>query len=149
MHTGMMFLSLRGWPPERSCDAVLLRRMDATAGDAVELIMIARRMIAWAIAYSVALQAMLSGFAVPALTASPAGEICTPAGNAAPAAPAPHPMRSDCLACPAMCGAGLAPARTAATAGQTPTARAESHPIRAIAPIAPRLLPPSRAPPAA
>jgi hypothetical protein len=123
--------------------------MDATAGDAVELAMIARRMIAWTVAYAVALQAMLSGFAVPALTASPAGEICAPASKAAPVVPAPHPMRSDCLACPTMCGAGLAPARTAATAAPTPTARAESHVIQAVARIAARLLPPSRAPPAA
>jgi hypothetical protein len=123
--------------------------MDAAAGGAVELAMTARRMIAWTVAYAVALQAMLLGFAVRALTAGPASEICTPAGNAAPAAPAPHPMRFDCLACPAMCGTGLAPARTADTVAQTPTARAESHLIHVVAPIAPRLLPPSRAPPAA
>jgi hypothetical protein len=49
------------------------------------------------VVYAVALQAMLSGFAVPAVTAGLAGELCVPAANAAAAAPpvpaAPHALR--------------------------------------------------------
>jgi hypothetical protein len=113
--------------------------------------MAARRMIALTVAYAVALQAMLSGFAVPAVTAGPAREICMPAADAAapPVPAAPHPMRSDCLACPAMCWAGLAPAPRVIPVGLTDARSIESHPILVVLLTAPRLLPPSRAPPSA
>jgi hypothetical protein len=129
--------------------------MDAAAREVVKLVMIARRMIALAVAYAIALQAMLSGLVAPAEAAGPTGGICVPAANSAPAAagtpPAPalpHSMRSDCLACPAMC-AGLGPARNAVTAPQPPIATAESYRTHVPVRLAPRLLPPSRAPPAA
>ena len=64
-----------------------LERMDAAAGEAVELVMIARRLVALTVAYTIALHALLSGFAVPAVTAGRATDICMPAGNAARALP--------------------------------------------------------------
>jgi len=115
--------------------------------------MTSRRLIALTVAYAVALQAMLSGFAVPAVTAGPASEICVPAADATPAGlpmpAAPHPMRSDCLGCPAMCGTGLAPAPRVMPVGLTGAATIESRPTQVVLHTAPRLLPPSRAPPAA
>ena len=111
-------------------------------------------MIALTVAYAVALQAMLLGLAAPAGAFSPTGGICAPAANLAPAAsgtplaPAlPHSMRSDCLACPATC-AGLAPARNAVTTPQPPIATAVSYQADVRWRLVPRLLPPSRAPPA-
>jgi hypothetical protein len=59
----------------------------------------------------------------------------------------PHSMRSDCLACPAMC-AGLGPARNAVTAPLPPKAAAVSYQTHVPGRLAPRLLPPSRGPPA-
>jgi hypothetical protein len=127
--------------------------MDGAARNAVQLAMTARRMIALTVAYAVALQAMLSGFVVPAVTAGPAGEICVPAANAAPAAApvpgAPHPMLSDCLACPAMCGTGLAHAPGVMPVGLISVPSVEPRPTQVVLRTEPRLLPPSRAPPAA
>jgi hypothetical protein len=130
-----------------------LQRMDAAAGEAVELVMFARRLIALTVAYAIALQALLSGFAVPAVTAGRATDICVPAGNApramppAPAAPH-HPSGSDCLACSTMCGAGLPPAPGALMVGLTRGPSAESRLSQVVVRAEPRLLPPSRAPPA-
>jgi hypothetical protein len=131
--------------------------MDATTGEAVELAMTARRMIALTVAYAVALQALLSGFAVPAVATGRAAEICLPAANVAHGAPlapapapaAPHPSGSDCLACSAMCGAGLIPAPGVMPVGLTRAPSAESRPTQIVLRTEPRLLPPSRAPPAA
>ena len=132
----------------------LPERMDAAAGDAVELVMIAHRLVALTVAYAIALHALLSGFALPAVTAGRATDICVPAGHAArampPAPAAPHhPLGSDCLACSTMCGAGLPPAPDAPMVGLTRGPSAESRLRQVVVRAAPRLLPPSRAPPAA
>jgi hypothetical protein len=129
-----------------------LDRMDATARMAVELAMTARRIIALTAAYVVALQAALSTFAVPTIAAGPPGQICAPAADSAPPAPvAPHSPRSDCLACPALCGggAGLASAAGAMLVRRTDVPSAESRLTHGVGRTAPRLLPPSRAPPPA
>jgi hypothetical protein len=128
--------------------------MDAAAGEAVEWIMIARRLIALSVAYAIALQALLSGLAVLAAPAGRAADICVPAGNAArampPAPAAPHhPLGSDCLACSTMYGAGLPAAPGALMVGLTRGPSTESHLSQVVVRAEPRLLPPSRAPPAA
>ena len=46
--------------------------MDAAAGEAIELVMVARRLIALTVAYAIGLHALLSGFAVPAVPAGAA-----------------------------------------------------------------------------
>ena len=127
-----------------------LQRMDAAAGEAVELVMFARRLIALTVAYAIGLHALLSGFAVPAGRAT---EICVPAGNAArampPAPAAPHhPLGSDCLAFSTMCGAGLPAAPGALMVGLARGPSTESHLSQVVVRAEPRLLPPSRAPPA-
>jgi hypothetical protein len=112
--------------------------------------MTARRMIAVTVAYAIALQALLSGVVGPVAAAGRAGEICSPAANAAlPAPAAPHPLRSDCLGCPAMCGTGLAPAPGVKPVVLTGVPSAESRLTQVVPRTEPRLLPPSRAPPAA
>jgi hypothetical protein len=125
--------------------------MDAAACMAVELAMTTRRIIALTAVYVVALQAVLSTFAAPAIAAGPPTEICAPAADGASPAPvAPHLPRSDCLACPALCGgAGLAPAPGAMLVRRTGVASADSRPTHVVGPTAPRLVPPSRAPPPA
>ena len=52
----------------------LPERMDAAAGEAVELVMIAHRLIALTVAYAIALHALLSGFAVTDVAAGWATE---------------------------------------------------------------------------
>jgi hypothetical protein len=136
---------------ERVLRRNLPERMDAAASEAIELVMVARRLIALTVAYAIGLHALLSGFAVPAGRAT---EICVPAGNAArampPAPAAPHhPLGSDCLACSTMCGAGLPPAPGALMVGLTRGPSAESRLSQVVVRAPPRLLPPSRAPPAA
>jgi hypothetical protein len=127
--------------------------MDGAVGEAVELVMIAHRLIALTVAYAIALHALLSGFAVTAVTAGRAADICVPATNATrampPAPAAPHPLRSDCLACSAMCGAGLPPAPGVMLVGLTRGPSTEARLSQVVVLAEPRLLPPSRAPPAA
>jgi hypothetical protein len=107
---------------------------------------IARRLIALMAAYAIALQAMLAGFAVLALSAHAAPDVCatghSPSG--------PLPMGSDCGACPALYGAPDAVAPNGFTLA-TPIVAAFAIDRRIAAVMSgpmQRLLPPSRAPPA-
>jgi hypothetical protein len=110
-----------------------------------------RRMIALTAAYAVALQAILSTFAVLAMSGRSAQEICAPVANGA--LPRSLPAGPDCMACPVPCGgaglAGVAPDSRAVAVRPAPSSsvalRVAPVPLRA----AQRLLPPTRAPPAA
>jgi len=106
-----------------------------------------RRLIALTAAYAVALQAVLASFVLLAMSGRPAQEICTPAGDGQSLPPG-----DACLFCPLTCTdnafAGVAPpfhfALMAAPATHPDCGAAAASPCST-----PRLLPPSRAPPAA
>jgi hypothetical protein len=102
-----------------------------------------RRLIALAAAYAIALQALLSGFAL--LTAG--ADLCAAATTPA----APH-SSSDCGCCPLLCGAA---ADLAAASVGTPPSPPLSSPdlhrdyVGMALPSLRGLVPPSRAPPVA
>jgi hypothetical protein len=109
-----------------------------------------RRLIALTAAYAIALQAALAGFAVLAASAHAAPEICA-AGHESPSGS--MPMGSDCGTCPALCvGAGPDAAAPGSFTLAAPVVASFAVERRGV-PVAPwpaqRLLPPSRAPPAA
>jgi hypothetical protein len=104
-----------------------------------------RRLIALVTAYAIALQAVLSGFVVLAMAASP--DICAPAaGGTLPASP-----NSDCGCCHQLCGGGApgVPHGALVLAASAPSRQADNLARRAAPPAPQRLLPPSRAPPSA
>ena len=105
-----------------------------------------RRLIALVTAYAIALQAVLSGFVALAMAASP--DICA----AAVGGTLPAPPNSDCGCCHQLCGgdafAGVRPGDLAMSA-PGPSRRAGNLARPVAAPTPQRLLPPSRAPPAA
>src|ERR1700722_10543376 len=105
-----------------------------------------RRLLALVPAYAIALQALLSDFVALAMAASP--DICAPAAGGT----LPAPPNSDCGCCHQLCGGGAfagVPPGDLAMAAPAPSHRADDL-ARPIAPPTPqRLLPPSRAPPAA
>ena len=110
-----------------------------------------RRLIALTAAYAVALQAALAGVALPVASAHAVPQICAAAGHDPQSDSVP--MGSDCAACPAVCSGGEPDA--VASGGFTvaaPSAAALAV-ERRIVPVTPRgaqrMLPPSRAPPAA
>jgi len=109
-----------------------------------------RRLIALTAAYAVALQAALAGVALLAASAQGAPQICAAVGHDPQSDSIPP--GADCAACPALCGGG--------SGGVTPGGFTVAAPAAAgfalehrIVPVTPwraqRLLPPSRAPPAA
>jgi hypothetical protein len=109
-----------------------------------------RRLIALAAAYAVALQAVVASFAVlSAAGAVPA--LCASGASEAPVSDRGH--AAPCVACPAVCGAGglpgTAPAGVSALAWRAATIRFGHRMLRLAERVAPRNLPPSRAPPAA
>jgi hypothetical protein len=109
-----------------------------------------RRLIALAAAYAVALQAVLTSFAVVAAAGAVPG-LCTSGAPGMPGSDRGH--ASPCVACPALCGdgglAGLAPAGVRGLGWRTAIIRVEHGMPRLAERSAPRYLPPSRAPPAA
>jgi hypothetical protein len=104
-----------------------------------------RRVVVLTAAYAIALQAVMAGFAMLTLAGRPALDICSPAGNG------PSPP-GDCLLCPLTCGAtgldSVAPPEVVAAPAVPMACPACRAPASAPC-SAPRLLPPSRAPPAA
>jgi hypothetical protein len=107
-----------------------------------------RRLIALTAAYAIALQAALAGFATFAVPAFARSAICAPAGSDPGPGPAPRP---ECVACPTVChGAGADGMASVVTVLVPPTpSLAIDRRLDIAAPRpAPRLLPPSRAPPA-
>jgi hypothetical protein len=105
-----------------------------------------RRLIALTAAYAIALQAVMAGFALVAMSAHPAPAMCAPAGGP-PLSPA-----VPCPVCPLACGvtglAGDAPPDFHVAALIVPLS-APACRTAAVRCVAPRLLPPSRAPPEA
>jgi hypothetical protein len=122
--------------------------MDGEGHPAVEFMNMIqrRRLIALVAAYAIALQAVLSGFVALAMTASP--DICAPAAGGT----LPAPPNSDCGCCHQLCGgdafAGVPPGDLA-MAAPAPLRQADNLSRPVAPPTPPRLLPPSRAPPAA
>ncbi len=109
-----------------------------------------RRLIALAAAYAVALQVVLTSFAVIA-AAGAVPELCTSGTPGTPGSDRGH--APPCIACSALCGhggfAGLAPAGVRLLARRAAAIRVEQGMPRLAERSAPRNLPPSRAPPAA
>ena len=110
-----------------------------------------RRLIALTAAYAIALQAALAGVVLLAPSARTAPQICAAVGHDPQSGSIP--MGADCAACPALCGG---PAPDAVVSGGFTIAAPVTAALaidRRIAPVAlrpvQRLLPPSRAPPAA
>jgi hypothetical protein len=128
------------------------RRSDAKGGTIAAMTMVARRrMIALTAAYAVALQAILSSFALLAMSGRSTQEICAPVANGA--LPGSLPSGPDCMACPVPCGgAGLAGVESNDRCVMVRPPLSSSVALR-VAPVPPRavqrLLPPTRAPPAA
>jgi hypothetical protein len=110
-----------------------------------------RRLIALTAAYAVALQAALAGVALlaaPAQAAAP--QICAAVGHDPQSGSIPS--GSDCAACPALCGGGpggVAPGGFTVVAPGAAAFALERRIVPATPWRAQRLLPPSRAPPAA
>jgi hypothetical protein len=108
-----------------------------------------RRLIALAVAYAVAVQAVLAAFAMPATAAVP--EICASAGPGP--IPGSIPMRSDCAACPVLCGSarldGIVPDIFVFAPPSVPSFGIDRRFVPAVPPSAQRRLPPTRGPPVA
>jgi hypothetical protein len=108
-----------------------------------------RRLIALAVAYAVALQVVLAGFAMLATAAMP--EICASAGPGP--IPGSIPMGSDCAVCPVLCGSagpdGIAPDIFVFVAPSVSSFGIDRRVVPAAPGSAQRWLPPSRGPPAA
>ena len=110
-----------------------------------------RRLIALTAAYAIALQAALAGVVLLAPSARTAPQICAAVGHDPQSGSIP--MGADCAACPALCG-GAGPDAVAPGGFAVAAPAVASFAVdRRIAPVmlqrAQRLLPPSRAPPAA
>jgi len=106
-----------------------------------------RRLIALVAAYAIALQAVLPGFVALAMAGWAGPGICASASHGAP----PGSPHSDCGSCTLLCGGGAALAAVAPSLlVLAPPSTPSPHLAQRAAPrTAQRLLPPSRAPPAA
>jgi len=109
-----------------------------------------RSLVAVVAAYALALQAVLASFALLAVGGPSAHELCMPAGDHGQSLP---PAGTTCLFCPLACGAqgftGLAPAEFRFVAPAAAAPRQACDVAAAALGMAPRLLPPARAPPGA
>jgi len=110
-----------------------------------------RRLIALTAAYAVALQAALAGVALLAAYAHAAPPVCASTGHDPQSGSVP--MGFDCAACPAVCGGGgtgaVAPGGFAVAGPAVAAFAVERRDARVAPGRGQRLLPPSRAPPAA
>jgi len=111
-----------------------------------------RRLIALTAAYAIALQAALAGVVLLAASAHAAApQICAAVGHDPQSGSLP--MGADCAACPALCGGAgpdaVAPGGFAVAAPAAAALALERRIVPVTLRPSQRLLPPSRAPPAA
>jgi hypothetical protein len=108
-----------------------------------------RRLIALVAAYAIALQAVVASFAVASAVDVVAG-LCT---SSAPQTPGPEPWHAQaCIGCPAFCGDNGSPAPASGVSVPARHAVAVRFAQGGLLPaerMAPRNLPPARAPPRA
>jgi hypothetical protein len=111
-----------------------------------------RRLIALTVAYAVALQAVLSSFAMLTMAGHAAQGICASAASGTLPGPL-LPASRECIACPILCGgmalAGIAPPDVAVPVPPPRSSGVAGGAAPWTLPAAQRLLPPPRAPPAA